>query len=51
MARNEIFIGAPPAAVFGVLADPRSYGEWVVGSREIRAADALPERADGSRVA
>jgi uncharacterized protein YndB with AHSA1/START domain len=39
MARNEIFIEAAPAAVFSVLSDPRSYGEWVVGSREIRAAD------------
>ncbi len=39
MARNEIFIDAPPAAVFGLLSDPRSYGDWVVGSREIRAAD------------
>ncbi len=39
MARNEIYVDAPPAAVFEVLADPRSYGEWVVGSRAIRAAD------------
>lgn len=40
MARNEIFIGARPEAVFDVLGDPRTYGEWVVGSREVRAADA-----------
>jgi uncharacterized protein YndB with AHSA1/START domain len=39
MARNEIFICAAPEDVFGVLSDPRSYGDWVVGSREIRAAD------------
>ena len=39
MAHNEIDIDAPPDAVFGVLADPRSYARWVVGSRAIRAAD------------
>ena len=39
MARNEIFVGAPPSAVFDVLSDPRTYANWVVGSREIRAAD------------
>jgi hypothetical protein len=39
MARNEIFICAAPEDVFGLLSDPRSYGDWVVGSREIRAAD------------
>jgi uncharacterized protein YndB with AHSA1/START domain len=39
MARNEIVVEAPPEAVFDVLADPRTYGQWVVGSREIRAAD------------
>ncbi|MBV9310581.1 MAG: SRPBCC family protein [Solirubrobacterales bacterium] len=39
MARNSAFISAPPEAVFDVLANPRSYGEWVVGSRKIRAAD------------
>jgi uncharacterized protein YndB with AHSA1/START domain len=39
VARNEILIGAPPEAVFEVLADARCYGEWVVGSSEIRAAD------------
>jgi uncharacterized protein YndB with AHSA1/START domain len=40
MARNEIFISAPPREVFELLADPRTYGHWVVGSREIHAADA-----------
>ena len=39
MARNQTYIDAPPAAVFAVLSDPDSYGEWVVGSRKIRDAD------------
>jgi uncharacterized protein YndB with AHSA1/START domain len=39
VARNEIFIAVPPTAVFEVLADPRTYAKWVVGSREVRAAD------------
>jgi uncharacterized protein YndB with AHSA1/START domain len=48
MAHNEIHVNAPPEAVFAVLADPRSFARWVVGSRRIRAAD--PEwPAAGSR--
>jgi uncharacterized protein YndB with AHSA1/START domain len=39
MAHNEIHVAAPPEAVFAVLSDPRSFARWVVGSREIRAAD------------
>ena len=39
MAMNEIHIDAPPERVFAVLADWRSYGDWVVGSRKIRGAD------------
>ncbi|MEA2180323.1 MAG: hypothetical protein QOG77_3620 [Solirubrobacteraceae bacterium] len=39
MAVNEIDIAAPPETVFDVLADPRSYAHWVVGSRAIHAAD------------
>jgi uncharacterized protein YndB with AHSA1/START domain len=39
MARTERLIGATPATVFDVLADPRSYAYWVIGSREIRSAD------------
>jgi hypothetical protein len=39
MAHNEIHVGARPDAVFDVLADPRSYARWVVGSKQIRAAD------------
>ena len=38
-ARNSCHVDAPPEAVFAVLADPRSYQDWVVGSRTIRAAD------------
>src|SRR3954452_9055131 len=40
MARNQAYIDAPPTTVFSVLSDPESYGEWVVGSRAIRDADA-----------
>ena len=39
MARNQTYIEAPPHEVFDLLADPRSYSYWVVGSRKIRAAD------------
>ena len=39
MAVNEIHIETPPERVFAVLADWRSYGDWVVGSRFIRGAD------------
>lgn len=39
MARNTHLIPAPPERVFEVLSDPASYGEWVVGSQEIRGAD------------
>jgi uncharacterized protein YndB with AHSA1/START domain len=39
MALNEIHIEAPPERVFAVLADWRSYGDWVVGSRHMRGAD------------
>lgn len=39
MAQNERVIDAPPEDVFGVLADPRGYAYWVVGSIEIRDAD------------
>jgi uncharacterized protein YndB with AHSA1/START domain len=40
MASTDRLIHAPPARVFEVLADPRSYAYWVIGSREVRAADA-----------
>jgi uncharacterized protein YndB with AHSA1/START domain len=39
MARNEMFISAPPEAVFKLLADPATYSDWVVGSARIRHAD------------
>lgn len=39
MARTETFIAAPPERVFDVLAEPDSYGYWVVGSDSIRGAD------------
>ncbi len=40
MARNETTIRATPEQIFDVLADGRSYGYWVVGSKEIRDVDA-----------
>jgi len=39
MAHNEIDVDAAPEAVFAVLADPRSFARWVVGSRRVRGAD------------
>jgi uncharacterized protein YndB with AHSA1/START domain len=39
VAINEIHIDAPPERVFEVLADWRSYGHWVVGSRRMRGCD------------
>ncbi|HEV2059237.1 MAG TPA: SRPBCC family protein [Solirubrobacteraceae bacterium] len=48
MATNERFMAVPPAAVWDVLADAGTYGDWVVGSKRVRAADpAWP--APGSR--
>lgn len=40
MARNETTVRATPEQIFDVLADGRSYGHWVVGSREIRDVEA-----------
>jgi uncharacterized protein YndB with AHSA1/START domain len=39
MATNERYMAVPPEAVWDTLADPRGYGYWVVGSKEIRDAD------------
>ena len=39
MARNTAHFDATPEQVWAVLADPDSYGEWVVGSKHIRDAD------------
>ena len=48
MATNERYMPVPPQAVWDVLADPDSYGYWVVGSKAIR--DAEPEwPAPGSK--
>ena len=39
MARNVALIPATPERIWDVLADPGSYGYWVVGSDTIRDAD------------
>ena len=39
MAENEIYLDAPPEAVFDVLRDPRRYPDWVVGAKRIRGFD------------
>ncbi len=39
MATTHNQIDAPPERVFAVLADPKSYADWVVGSDAIRDAD------------
>jgi hypothetical protein len=39
VAVNEIHIDRDPERVFAVLADWRSYGDWVVGSRFMRGVD------------
>jgi uncharacterized protein YndB with AHSA1/START domain len=49
MARNVTHVAVPPERVFAVLEDPGAYGDWVVGSRTIRGADADWPRP-GSRI-
>ena len=39
MARNRVHIHATPEEVFGVLADPERYPDWVVGADKIRDYD------------
>ncbi len=39
MATNERLMRVAPAAIWGALAEPATYGDWVVGSRRIRDAD------------
>jgi uncharacterized protein YndB with AHSA1/START domain len=39
MARNTIHVDAPPEAVWEVLADPRLYGNWVVGASTTRKVE------------
>ena len=36
MATNRTVVACPPSAVFGVLSDPRTYDEFVVGTKRIR---------------
>lgn len=36
MARNRTVVDAPVEAVFAVLADPRTYDDFVVGTKRIR---------------
>lgn len=40
MAVNSTVVAAPPAQVYAVLADGWCYGDWVTGSKRIRAVDA-----------
>lgn len=39
MTENEIVVEASREEVFAVLADPKRYADWVVGTAEIRDAD------------
>lgn len=39
MSVNEVFVAAPPTAVWTVLSDARTYAHWVVGSSEVRQVD------------
>lgn len=39
MARNDILIDAPPAAVYEALLDTSLYAQWVVGAREVKKTD------------
>ena len=39
MAFTTIHVAAAPAVVFGVLSDPFTYSQWVVGCKEIRRVD------------
>ncbi len=36
MAENKTTVEASPSAVWSVLADAQTYGDWVVGAKEIR---------------
>lgn len=40
MATNRQHIRAPIDVVFDVVVEPRTYPEWLVGARDIRAVDA-----------
>ena len=39
MATNRMTMKAAPATVFGVLADPTTYPDWLVGCKAIRSVD------------
>jgi uncharacterized protein YndB with AHSA1/START domain len=39
MSLNEVTVEAPPDVVWGVLADPPTYENWVVGNKAIRGHD------------
>lgn len=39
MARNRRLILSSPSKVWSLLSDGRRYGEWVSGTRQVRAAD------------
>jgi uncharacterized protein YndB with AHSA1/START domain len=39
VTRNETVVQAPPAVVFSVLGDPRTYEHWVVGNKRVRRFD------------
>ena len=39
MSKNSLTIDAPPADVWAVLADARTYQHWVVGCDDIRAVE------------
>src|SRR5689334_7703759 len=41
MAENMVEVAAPPEAVWSVLADPHTYGEWVVGTSETSTGEGL----------
>jgi hypothetical protein len=50
MSLNEIHVDTPPAAVWGLLADPPSYEEWVVGNKGGRTVVRMEERGAGGPV-
>jgi uncharacterized protein YndB with AHSA1/START domain len=50
MPRASIHFDVPPERAWEVLSEPRRYGAWVVGAREVHDADARwPERGAAFR--
>jgi uncharacterized protein YndB with AHSA1/START domain len=39
MATNTRDMSAAPEQIWAVLADPKKYGEWVVGAKEVRGSE------------